>query len=68
MPLAAIVPSIIFLMAALLVGVLIPKNNETIYLQRFPPMKSWLTIEMQQGKAASLKKYNPKLGNMSKIN
>ena len=48
MVLAAMDPSIRCLMADLRFGVLIPKNNETIQIQRYRAMKSWLTNEVQQ--------------------
>ena len=48
MVLAAMDPSIRCLMADLRFGVLIPKNNETIQIQRYRSMKSWLTNEVQQ--------------------
>lgn len=68
MVLAAMDPSIRCLMADLRFGVLIPKNNETIQIQRYRAMKSWLTNEVQQEKPTTLKKYNPKLGKVCKIN
>ena len=68
MVLAAMDPSIRCLMADLRFGVLIPKNNETIQIQRYRAMKSWLTNEVQQEKPTTLKKNNPKLGKVCKIN
>lgn len=61
MVLAAMDPSIRFLMADLRVGVLILKNNETLF-------NSAVKVDQHEEKRKMTKKIKPKLGKVSKIN